>query len=147
MSDAELARDIRHAIAEEMAAAGLLWGGRQDYAVGVALKRVSLPTQPVATTDSAEETRAQMDALIARVHTFADQLLAWGHGEAAAQVRREILQGPVETDQQYQTLLAVRAALARRCATLEKIRIAAMRPSTFHAEYVRIVREEGKADQ
>ncbi len=55
--DKYLARDIRHAIAEEMAKEGLLWGGRQDYAAGAALARVSLPAEPVAVPTPVEETQ------------------------------------------------------------------------------------------
>lgn len=57
--DKETAKAIRHAIAEEMAAAGLEWGGRQDYAAGVALQRVSLHTTPKAAQAPLEGTQLE----------------------------------------------------------------------------------------
>jgi hypothetical protein len=41
--DKLLARDIRHAIAETMTGSGRHWGSREDWLVGDALTRVSLP--------------------------------------------------------------------------------------------------------
>jgi hypothetical protein len=98
------------------------------------LKRVSLQADLTRAPALVEETRTAYDALVTRVHTFADQLLAWGHEDAAAQVRREILQGPVVTDQSYHSLLAYHAATNRMRAALVEAQEELAKGQIMHAQ-------------
>jgi hypothetical protein len=72
--DAPLARDIRHALAEAMAEQGHAWTSLHDFAAGVALARVSLPTQADPTPAPVEETRADLERLRALATDLINQL-------------------------------------------------------------------------
>lgn len=61
---------IRHALAEAMAEAHLIWTSHHDYMAGMALKRVSLPTGASRELPLTEETQALRYALV-RLHVCA----------------------------------------------------------------------------
>jgi hypothetical protein len=64
----------------------------------------------------------QLAELIGRVHTFADQLLAWGYKDIALQVLTEILVGPVVTDDTYATLQETRAEKEQAVREIDDLR-------------------------
>jgi hypothetical protein len=64
----------------------------------------------------------QLAELIGRVHTFADQLLAWGYKDIAHQILTEILIGPVVTDDTYATLQETRADLQQAVREIDELR-------------------------
>ena len=89
------------------------WGEDAPEAIDLrtALASVSLPNHA-----------NQLAELIGRVHTFADQLLAWGYKDIAHQVLTEILIGPVVTDDTYATLQETRADLQQAVREIDDLR-------------------------
>jgi hypothetical protein len=94
-----------------------------------AIAIVKAHKQPVSLPNHAN----QLAELIGRVHTFADQLLAWGYKDIAHQVLTEILIGPVVTDDTYATLQETRADLEQAVREIDELRNALEKQSRDYA--------------